>query len=141
MGPAPFSRWRSPRPPPTCVPIHDLAGRATDEWTHTYPLNAGRRNPHRQHQRQYRHRRHRRIDGRGARRTDRPRRHRSAARELLPRIVIKEDATPERVSLETEKMSGIMIGASFEVRYHVTAPKSAAVTATNTNGQVIADRH
>src|SRR4051794_36653812 len=42
-----------------------------------------------------------------------------AARELLPRIVIKEDAKPERVTLETERMNGIMIGAGFEVRYHV----------------------
>jgi hypothetical protein len=27
-------------------------------------------------------------------------------RELLPRIVIREDAKPDRVSLETERMSG-----------------------------------
>jgi DUF4097 and DUF4098 domain-containing protein YvlB len=60
----------------------------------------------------------------------------AAARELLPRIVIKEDSTPDRVSLETERMSGIMIGAAFEVRYHVRAPKSAVVSVTNTNGQV-----
>jgi len=33
-------------------------------------------------------------------------------------------------------MSGIMIGAAFEVRYHVRAPKSAVVNVTNTNGQV-----
>jgi DUF4097 and DUF4098 domain-containing protein YvlB len=33
-------------------------------------------------------------------------------------------------------MSGIMIGAAFEVRYHVRAPKNAVVNITNTNGQV-----
>jgi DUF4097 and DUF4098 domain-containing protein YvlB len=33
-------------------------------------------------------------------------------------------------------MSGIMIGAAFEVRYHVKAPKNAIVNVTNTNGQV-----
>jgi DUF4097 and DUF4098 domain-containing protein YvlB len=60
----------------------------------------------------------------------------AAAKELLPRIVIKEDVKPERVSLETERMSGIMIGAGFEVRYHVRAPKNALINVTNTNGLV-----
>jgi DUF4097 and DUF4098 domain-containing protein YvlB len=120
-----------------CVPIHGLSGRASDEWTRSYPLSAdgelrivntnGKID----------------IEGtsgtkvevtaeriaRGA--TD------EAARELLPKIVIKEDATPGRVSLETEKMNGIMIGVSFEVRYHVKAPKGAAINVTNTNGQVV----
>ena len=61
----------------------------------------------------------------------------AAARELLPRIVIREDSKPDRVSLETERMRGIMIGAGFEVRYHVRAPKGALVNVTNTNGQVV----
>ena len=58
-------------------------------------------------------------------------------KELLPRIVIKEDVKPDRITLETERMSGIMIGAGFEVRYHVRAPKNAVVNMTNTNGQVV----
>ena len=33
-------------------------------------------------------------------------------------------------------MSGIMIGAGFEVRYHVRAPKTAFVNVSNTNGLV-----
>jgi len=33
-------------------------------------------------------------------------------------------------------MSGVMIGAGFEVRYHVRAPKNALVNLTNTNGLV-----
>jgi putative adhesin len=120
-----------------CVPIHDLAGRATDEWTRSYPLNAGG---------EFRvANTNGRIDiegtggstvevraeriARGA--TD------AAARELLPRIQIKEDATPDRVSLETERMSGILLGVSFEVRYHVRLPRHTTVTATNTNGQVV----
>jgi hypothetical protein len=113
-----------------------LTARATDEWTHTYPLSAGGEvrivNTNGKIEIEG-------VDGstvevraeriaRGA--TD------AAARELLPRIVIKEDSTPDRVSLETERMSGIMIGAAFEVRYHVRAPKSAVVNVTNTNGQV-----
>ena len=113
-----------------------LTARATDEWSRSYPLEAGGEirivNTNGKIE----------IEGtdgstvevkaekiaRGA--TD------AAARELLPRIVIKEDIKPDRVSLETERMSGIMIGAAFEVRYHVRAPKSAVVNITNTNGQV-----
>jgi DUF4097 and DUF4098 domain-containing protein YvlB len=113
-----------------------LAGRATDEWTRTYPLTAGGEV---------------RIDNTNGKidiegvdgstvevraekiahgATD------AAARELLPRIAIKEDVRPDRVSLETERLSGILIGVSFEVRYHVRAPKHAVVNVTNTNGQV-----
>lgn len=58
------------------------------------------------------------------------------ARELLPRIVIKDDAKPDHVRIETERMNGVMIGASYEVRYHIRAPKSAAIRATETNGHV-----
>ena len=113
-----------------------LTARATDEWSRSYPLEAGGEirivNTNGKIEIEG-------VDGstvevraeriaRGA--TD------AAARELLPRIVIKEDIKPDRVSLETERMSGIMIGAAFEVRYHVRAPKSAVVNITNTNGQV-----
>src|SRR5262249_59713377 len=51
-------------------------------------------------------------------------------------IVRKEEASPDRVSLSTERFSGILLGAGFEVRYHVKAPKSTVVDVTNTNGQV-----
>ena len=57
-------------------------------------------------------------------------------RELLPRITIHEEATPEHVTIQTERISGFMIGPSFEVRYHVRAPKNAYVDVTNTNGVV-----
>jgi DUF4097 and DUF4098 domain-containing protein YvlB len=117
--------------------LHDLSARATDEWTRSYSLKAGGEvrivNTNGKIDIEG-------IDGstvevraeriaRGS--TD------AAARELLPRIVIKENATPERVSLETERISGIMIGAAYEVRYHVRAPKNAAINVTNTNGQVV----
>ena len=116
--------------------LGNLSARATDEWTHTYPLTAGGEirivNTNG------------RIDVEGVDgatvevRAERIARGatESAARELLPRIVIKEDIKPDRISLETERMSGIMIGAGFEVRYHVRAPKNALVNVTNTNGQV-----
>jgi hypothetical protein len=119
------------------VSLGTMTARATDEWTHTYPLTPagevrivntnGRIDVEG-------------VDGstlevraeriaRGA--TD------AAARELLPRIIIREDVKPERITLETERMSGIMIGAGFEVRYHVRAPKNAMVNVTNTNGQIV----
>jgi hypothetical protein len=113
-----------------------LSARATDEWTHTYPLTPGGEirivNSNGL------------IDVEGVDgSTVEVRAERiakgsteAAAKELLPRIVIKEDAKPDRVSIETERMSGIMIGAGFEVRYHVRAPKNALVNVTNTNGLV-----
>src|SRR5690349_11264273 len=105
--------------------VHNLVGRATDEWTHTYQLAPGGEiritNTNGIIEVEG-------VDGstvevraekiaRAA--TD------TGARELLPRIVIHEDAKPERVTIETERMSGIMIGASFEVQYRVRAPKTA----------------
>jgi hypothetical protein len=118
------------------VHLGALAGRATDEWTHTYPLTPGGQvrigNTNGRVE----------IEGvegstveiraeriaRGV--TD------TAARELLPRIEIKEDIRPDRVSVQTARMSGIMFGAAFEVRYHVRAPKNAAIDASSTNGLV-----
>ena len=117
--------------------LGNLSARATEEWTHTYPLSAGGEvrivNTNG------------RIDVEGVDgatleiRAERIAKGatESSARELLPRIVIREDVKPDRVTVETERMSGIMIGAGFEVRYHVRAPKSAMVNITNTNGQVV----
>jgi hypothetical protein len=60
----------------------------------------------------------------------------TGAKELLPRITIKEDVQPDRVAVETEKMNGIMLGVAYEVRYHVRAPKGAVVNVTTTNGGI-----
>src|SRR5262245_2863245 len=113
-----------------------LAGRATEEWTHHYTLSPGGElriantngrievNP---------------SDGsdvevraekiaRAA--TD------TGAQELLPRISIKEEVSPDRVFIRTEGISGFMIGAGFEVRYHVRAPNNVFVNVANTNGQI-----
>jgi len=60
-----------------------------------------------------------------------------AAREILPKIVIREDVRPDRIELQTERVSGFTMGISFEVRYHVRAPKSAVVDVNNTNGAVL----
>ena len=113
-----------------------LAGRASDEWTRTYQLSPGGEirigNTNGKIE----------VDAADGS-TVEVRAERIAraatddgARELLPRIVIKEDVKPDRIAIETDRMSGIMIGASFEVRYHVRAPKGAAVDVSNTNGSV-----
>ena len=122
---------------PACdIAAGHLMGRATEEWTRSYPLSADGEirvvNTNGKVEIEG-------VDGstvevraekiaRAA--TD------TGAKELLPRIGIKEDVQPNRVSIETERMSGIMIGAAFEVRYHVRAPKHATVNVTTTNGGI-----
>src|SRR5262245_51164301 len=113
-----------------------LAGRATDEWTHTYPLKAGGEV------------RIVNTNGRieveptdGSELVVRAEKIAKAAtdegaRQLLPRIDIKEEVGPDRVSIQTGRIDGFMIGAGFEVRYHVRAPKDVVVNVANTNGQI-----
>jgi hypothetical protein len=60
------------------------------------------------------------------------------ANDLLKRVSIVDHATPESVSVETQKIEGILIGASFEVRYHVRAPRTANIRAVTVNGAVAA---
>ena len=116
--------------------VGNLGARVTDEWTHTYPLARGGEV---------------RIENTNGKievegvedstveiRAERVARGATeqAARDLLPRIVIKEDVKPDRVSIVTERISGVLIGVAFEVRYHVRAPKNAVVNVRNTNGEV-----
>jgi putative adhesin len=58
------------------------------------------------------------------------------ASDLLKRVSIVDHATPDSVSVETQKIDGILLGASFEVRYHVKAPRTASVRAVTVNGGV-----
>ncbi len=58
------------------------------------------------------------------------------AHDLLPKISINDRSTPDRVFIETGRIAGILIGASFEVRYHVKAPRGATVRALTVNGGV-----
>ena len=116
--------------------IGNLTGRATDEWTHTYPLTPGGEvrigNTNGKVDVEG-------VDGATVEiRAERIARSatETGARELLPRIVIREDVKPDRISVETEKIGGIMIGAAFEVRYHVRAPKNAVINVTTSNGAI-----
>jgi hypothetical protein len=63
-----------------------------------------------------------------------------AARELVSKIVINEEVTPDRVAIRTEGVSGLLIGVSYQVKYHVRAPHSVAARLRVTNGVVTAKR-
>lgn len=58
------------------------------------------------------------------------------AKDLLPKIPINDRSTADTVFVETGRMNGILIGASFEVQYHVRVPKTANVRAMTVNGGV-----
>ena len=116
--------------------IGNLTGRATEEWTRSYPLAAGGEirivNTNGRIEVEG-------VDGSTVEiRAEKIARGMSdtGARELLPRIKITESVQADRVSVETDRLNGIMIGAAFEVRYHVRAPKTAVIDASNTNGLV-----
>jgi hypothetical protein len=59
-----------------------------------------------------------------------------AARELVPRIEIREEVTPDRVLLQTQGLGGIVIGVEVTVNYHLTVPGASEVRARSANGEV-----
>ena len=116
--------------------IGELTARASDEWTRTYPLGA-------EGEVQV-------VNANGivdvegvegsmvevrAQRIARGATE-AVARELLPRIGIKEDVGAGRISIETERIAGLLIGASFTVDYRVRAPVSARIRAKTVNGPI-----
>ena len=120
-----------------CDGPFNLAGRATDEWTRSYPLSNGG-------QLQISNTNGiveiegvsgSTVDVRAERvahaTTD------SAARDLLSRLTIKEDVTPARIALESERTGGFLSGVGYEVHYHVRVPKNTVVRATTTNGRIL----
>jgi len=58
------------------------------------------------------------------------------ARDLVPQIPIKENVSPKLVSIETGRIDGILLGASYEVRYRVRTPRAVSLRATSNNGSV-----
>jgi DUF4097 and DUF4098 domain-containing protein YvlB len=117
-------------------PVGPLQARATDTWTRSYPLSkAGDVSISNVNGRVE-------VEGtdgstvdvsaeriaRGA--TD------QLADQLLKRVTIVDHATADSVSVETQKVEGILIGASYEVKYHVKVPRSASVRAVTVNGGV-----
>jgi Putative adhesin len=121
---------------PACGPMGPYLGEAHDTWTHTYTISKtgevtitnvnGRVDVEG-------------VDGstvdvqaeRIAHATTK-----QLAEELLPKIPITDRSTPDLVQVETGRINGILIGASYEVRYHVKVPKGAMVRASTVNGGV-----
>jgi hypothetical protein len=113
-----------------------LAGRATDEWTRSYPLSpdgelqivGGNGSVDIQGETGTT------VDVRAERvaraSTD------AAAREIVPRIEIREDVVPDKVVLQTQGLAGIVIGVDVAVNYHVSMPASARARVRTVNGDV-----
>jgi DUF4097 and DUF4098 domain-containing protein YvlB len=59
-----------------------------------------------------------------------------AARDLVARIEIQEDVTPERIAINTEGIGGLLIGVSYRVTYHVRAPHAVVARLRATNGLI-----
>lgn len=62
--------------------------------------------------------------------------HESAAKELLAKVEIAEEATPDRISLETRGPRGVFGGGNYSVQYWLSVPPGVSVKVTNTNGRI-----
>jgi hypothetical protein len=56
------------------------------------------------------------------------------ARELLTHITISDETVPGRVTIQTERIGGVLIGVSFHVNYRVKAPATATIRTRTANG-------
>jgi hypothetical protein len=59
-----------------------------------------------------------------------------AARELLPRIAIREDISPDKIVIQTQGLAGLVIGVQVEINYHVAVPAAALVRARTAAGGI-----
>lgn len=69
------------------------------------------------------------------------------AKEIVPRIAIREDVTPEKLLLQSEGLAGITIGVEVRINYKVTMPRNrrlrvrtanGAITLSNIDGHIVA---
>jgi DUF4097 and DUF4098 domain-containing protein YvlB len=60
----------------------------------------------------------------------------AAAKELLQKVEIVEQATPDHLRLETRGPRGVLGGGHYSVRYWISLPAGASVKVTNTNGRI-----
>ena len=58
------------------------------------------------------------------------------AKDLLQKLEMREQVSPDRVSVEVKLPSGFR-GGNAEVRFTVKVPRSAALKLTNTNGKIV----
>jgi len=114
----------------------DLSAQSKDEWTRTYALSADGRvevvnvngeinvEPS--------------TDGKVHVRAERTAKAstQDAAKELLGKIQIREEATADRVRLETQGPPRGLMSGHYSVRYWVNVPATASVRVENTNGHV-----
>jgi DUF4097 and DUF4098 domain-containing protein YvlB len=56
------------------------------------------------------------------------------ARDLLTHITISDESVPGRVTIQTERIGGVLIGVSFDVNYRVKAPASATIRTRTASG-------
>jgi hypothetical protein len=120
-----------------CNPHHGpLEGRASDEWTRRYTIEAGGELQI--------------VGGHGSidvqsgsgpavevraeriihAATD------AAAAPLVSQIQIREDVAPAKVVLQDEGLSGIILGIQVEVNFHVTVPAGVRVRLRSTDGAI-----
>jgi hypothetical protein len=57
-----------------------------------------------------------------------------AAKEVVPRITIHEEISPNKIALRTEGLSGIVIGIETRVNYHVRAPRKTRLRVRSVGG-------
>lgn len=60
----------------------------------------------------------------------------AAAKEVLPRLQMMEEATPQKVLVSGERLGGIVIGVSIEMSFHVRAPRTAIIRARTSGGEL-----
>lgn len=60
----------------------------------------------------------------------------AAAKDLLQKVEIVDQVSPDRVRLETRGPRGVFGGGHYSVRYWISLPAGASVKVTNTNGRI-----
>lgn len=124
-----------------CRPVDKttLTARATDQWIRSYPLAAGGEFQI--------------VGGNGAvdiRAGDGQTVEVSAervaiaateasAKQIVPRIQIREDVTPDKVVVQSVGLEGLVIGVDVTINYRVTVPKGVAVRVRTVNGAITVD--
>jgi hypothetical protein len=121
---------------PACMAGGPLTGQATDDWVRTYEVAPGGQFELRNN--------NGRIDVEGVDAStlevhaERIVKSTSdqAARDVLDRLGIDEEVAPDRVSLRTRSLEGIVIGVNTETNYRIRAPRGLTLNVRTTNGDV-----
>jgi hypothetical protein len=59
-----------------------------------------------------------------------------AARDLLSHVTIHDDSKPTELTIQTDRIPGVLLGVSFAVNYHVKFPPSASIRARTADGGI-----